>query len=300
MSEDHVALIVEDEPPIAAALVEIAASRAHGARRASTLEDVRAAAAEGGYCYVLLDMQIPTAPGGRPLVSAGETALALLRKGEPRRNARGRHLLPILVVTGYSSDPDFIWRIYDAEADGFVTKPFGDRVEVVLSKIREALASAGREEHAACTAPVDDAAASDEPRAAAARAPAPVVLVIDGEKQGRRTGFLVNGKRRELQDGRFAVLLRLIAVHLRNPGAWSSRQELGIARSPEVPSRIRKELEGAVPERFDVIVSDRGGSCRLNPEVLVERVAWDALAAHPDPKVQRIAREHAARAGSKT
>ena len=110
-------------------------------------------------------------------------------------------------------------------------------------------------------------------------------------------------RRREQEPQRergYGVLLRLIAAHLRNPGAWSSHQELGIARTPEAPSRIRKELEGAVPERFDPIVSDRGGSCRLNPEVLVERVPCDALAAHPGPTVQRIAKEQAAHAGAKT
>ncbi len=282
MSVRHVALIVEDDPATLAILVELVKSIGHEARTASTLAEVRAAAQAGGYCYVLLDMQIPSEAGAMPMIGSGETALALLREREPDRNANGRHLLQILIVTAYSREPDFVARMYDADANGFIDKPFGAKMEQVLDKIRACLKRAGREEHGDCA------------RKTRVKAPEAITekveLAIDGTRVGRRTAVHAGAARRELPDARFILLLRLIDAHLRTPGAWSTRQELGIGRSPEIPSRIREAFEGVFPEGFELMESDRAGKLRLNPEVGIGRIDWKALAGHPNAGVQRVAR----------
>lgn len=296
MSERHVALIVEDDPQIAEALEEILASIDHASRRASTLEEVRAAVLQGGLCYALLDMQIPPYAGARPLVSAGETALALLRKAHPRRNEQHQHLFPILVVTGYSKEPDFVARIYDAEGNGFIAKPFGDRIELVHDKIRASLLRAGHEEHAACLAdrsrdvPAPPSANAKDVVMSPGVNASEVRLVLDGKQVGRRTGLLCRGQRRELQDARFLVLLRLALAHIRAPGSWLSRTELGIARSPEVPSRIAEVFADLVPEGFVLVESDRNGSHRLNAAVVVE-VDWTALGRHSSEGVRKVVKK---------
>ena len=86
---------------IADILKELVASLGHEWIYASTLEEVRAAVAAGGYCYVLLDMQIPPDATSRASVGCGETALRLIRRAAPARNAGDQHVLPVLVVTGY-------------------------------------------------------------------------------------------------------------------------------------------------------------------------------------------------------
>lgn len=151
----HVALIVEDEPETAEYLRDFCASIGHSSRHCVTLADVRAAIAEGGFCYVLLDMQIPAEAGGRSMAMSGETALKELRALEPRRNAADAHLLPILVVTAYSREPAYVSKMHGKGADGFIAKPFSDREEENCALIKEALRLAGKEHHESCGAGED-------------------------------------------------------------------------------------------------------------------------------------------------
>lgn len=58
-----------------------------------------------------------------------------------------------------------------------------------------------------------------ETRDAAVASDARVVLTVDGAKNKRRTGFLVNGSRTDLQDGKFVHFVRLVVAHVRTPGS---------------------------------------------------------------------------------
>jgi DNA-binding response OmpR family regulator len=301
----HVALIVEDDPQIADILEELVTSLGHDCRRATTLEEVRAAVATGGYCYVLLDMQIPADARSRASVGCGETALRLLRRAAPARSTHDGHVLPILVVTSYSREPDFVTKTIKEGADDFIPKPFGERIDRVLDKIRDALARADREEHAACTAntlvgpfppttaplttPVTPVSA--ERPASAETSAATVRLAIDGTYRAQRNDVIVNGVRGSVTDAQFLVLLNAIGVHLRAPGEWESAAKLGMARSNWAPSRIVSELKDLLPKGFRVIEANKPHNFRLNPAIVIERVDWGALAKHPLPAVRKIAAE---------
>ena len=309
MTDQHVAFIVEDDPQIAEILKELVASLGHAWIHASTLEEVRVAVAVGGYCYVLLDMQIPAHATARPLLGSGETALGMIRKKEPRRNEAGAHVLPVLVVTGYSRDPDFVSKMYEMEADGFVAKPFDDRIEFVLDKIRAALLKSGREEHEYCgRIPAPVATSSAPPAALAAPSSpvdagisastargtsgtAPVRLVLDGTQSRKRTRVVVNGGSIDLQDAFFLFLLRVVVAGMQKRVEWATHHELGIARRPELPSRLRAALADFVPAGFEIVESDRDGRYRLNPRVVVEYIDWASLSRHSDPSVQKLAAE---------
>lgn len=288
MSDAHVALIVEDDDLIAADLAEIVASIGHDSRIVSTLAGVRKAIEEGGYCYVLLDMEIPIDKGGRPLVSAGYTALRLLREAHPHRTELHYHVLPILVVSGFSRDPEFVSGVRD-DANGFIAKPFADKLQAMCDSIQNCLRRAGRDKHAACVA-VPAVAAAPVPVADHAKT-SRVRLVLDGKRSGRRTSFLVSDERRDLQDSKFAVLLRLSAEQQRSPGVWIAQHALGVVERSDVPSKVSAVISRGMPKGFVAVQSDWNGSYRLHEDVIIERIDWEALASHPSPDVHKVVRD---------
>jgi CheY-like chemotaxis protein len=300
--DGHVALIVEDDPTIADILKELVGSLGHRWRHASTLEEVRSAVADGGFCYALLDMQIPADGKSRESVGCGETALRLLRRTFPARNANDKHVFPILVVTSYSRDPSFVSKTHKNGADDFLPKPFGERIDLVLDKVREALADAGREDHAACALPADGDEAvsaslselSEPPTPAASTEPSGVPtlrLEITGTHLAQRNGVFVNGASGSLPDGHFVVLLSAVSAHLRAPGEWHPDTKLGMVRNRWAPSRILSELKDLLPTGFRVLEANKPYNFRLNPAIVVERVDWPALAKHPQPAVRKMAAE---------
>ena len=294
---EHVALVVEDDPAIALILKQLVTSMGHLWLYASTLEETLSLVAAGGYCYVLLDMQIPANAGSDPIVGCGETALRAIRRAALQRTPSGRHVLPIVVVTSYAtSDPEFISKMYDMDANAFIPKPFRvDRLDIVLDKIRAALTRSEREAHdascggrGAAGAPVVGQA---EARGAAAIEAPTVRLVIDGVFSAGRTEVWIDGARGSLQDLNFEMFLKLVVVHLRTPGEWAPGSKLGVVRNTHGPSRIRAELKALVPEGFALVETSKGVGYRLGAGVVVERVAWGKLATHPQAGVRKVAGE---------
>ena len=301
MSGVHVALIVEDDPQVADVLEELVASLGHAFRHATTLEEVRAAVAAGGYCYVLLDMQIPADATSREAVGCGETALRLVRRASSARNAADHHVLPVIVVTGYSRDPDFVSKMHKNGADDFIPKPFGDRPDRILDTIRAALELAGREEHGACDAARGEQAVSSKVSAVVEEAPPgtasgsaaaePVRVAIEGTWLAQRNDLLVNGTRATLPDAHFTVFLSAVLAHQRARGEWESAAKLGMTRNQWAPSRIQSELKGLLPAGFRVLEANKPHAFRLNPAIVIERVEWGALGKHPQATVRKIAAE---------
>jgi DNA-binding response OmpR family regulator len=290
----HRVLVVEDDPRLAAELCRLLASIGHEAIHVSTLEELRAAIETGGFCCVLLDMEIPADARSRALVSCGETALQLLRKVYPHRRPNGFHVLQILVVTGYSTNHEFVSRIFEMNADGFIAKPFDQKPEVLLDKVRAALVKAGREDHDACEAlPLDGAKAT--PSAAPPRLTGTVTVDIDGSKNKLRNIVRVDSKPCELQDAKFLVFLRLVAARDRAPDAWVAKQDLKIARNPEMPHRLRLAFATTVPAGFLIVEGDKSGRLRLNPAVVVGSVDWKALESHANEAIKKLAKECVAR-----
>jgi CheY-like chemotaxis protein len=269
----HTAFIVEDDPTMAAQLKTLVESMDHAWIHVETLEEAREAMARGGFCYVLLDMQIPAAAGGPPVVGCGETVLRDLRERHPDRTARGKHRLQIIVITSYSREPEFVTRMLKLDADDFVAKPVV-RQEIVADKIREALAAAGREEHRTCGGVI----------------PALAPLVLDGREEGRCSYVRVHGEPRELQNAKFVALVRMVVAHADAPGTWLDKSTMGIAHAPETPSRIAQALKGLLPPGHKVVESNKQRGVRLNPMV-VAVADWSALEKHSEGAVRKMARE---------
>ena len=303
MGDSHLVLIIEDDEHIAEIEKGWVTSLGQRWRHARTLEEVREALAAGGYCYVLLDMQIPADALSRASVGCGETAFDMIRRAFPARLRNGKFALPVIVVTGYSRDPDFISKMYEVfDADGFITKPFGDRDDLLLDKIRGVLARAGRAEHALCkcagTGTGSVSPPAMEARQEASRESSPqgraesaVCIAIDGKRGAARTDVLVNGVRGSLQDALFVVFLNLVANHLRSKEAWGSAAKLGMARNDKAATRIRAAMKGMLPAGFVIVETQKTVGFRLNPVVVIERVEWGALRDHGQAGVRKVAGE---------
>jgi CheY-like chemotaxis protein len=287
--DTHCVLIAEDDPAMAQNLASFVASLGMRSRIASTLEEIDQAIAEGGFCCVLLDKQLPVTKGAAAYAATGDTGLAHLRAYDPRRNERDHHLLAIVIVTGVSQKDTFINDNHRRGATSFVAKSELD-ADRIAGEIQGALDRAGRSDHAAC-ASIEASRASD-PRVPS-RPPSPdtVPLVLDGVRIGRRTSFLVAGKRRDLVDSFFVVLLRLAAPRARGSQIAVSKADLGILRSPEIPSRIRDEVASALPEHFTFVQRATEGMFRLHPLVTVAPIDWSLFERHGHPGISAFATE---------
>src|SRR5204862_4813520 len=109
MDGRHTVLLVEDEPQMAEELGELLESLGHGHVHAATKEDAVRLVEEGGFCYVLLDLQIKAnADSIKAHVEAGQSLLELIRERYPRRNDEGKHRLQILVMSGHAKEHYFV------------------------------------------------------------------------------------------------------------------------------------------------------------------------------------------------
>jgi DNA-binding response OmpR family regulator len=285
----HRVLIAEDHAPTAKFLVELFASIGWDVTIVGSLEELRIAVAEGNFCCAVLDKHLPNAPGGLPLPMAGDTAMDVVRDYDDRPGPENCHLLPVIVATGASTHHYFVTDQFKRGADDFVAKPFEDDPQRLVRTVQDCMRRAGRADHAQCEAlgrapKVEAAVATPNVRDEGV-----VRLVIDGVAIASRTSFLINGKRRDLQDGHFVVFLRLCVQHVRTPNEYATGTELGFGTTAQMASRIRKDLADALPEGLVLIQNVRHVGYRLNPLVVIDRIDWAKLSAHSHPTVQQIA-----------
>jgi CheY-like chemotaxis protein len=292
----HHALIVEDDPKTAAELGQYVGSLGHTARIVHTLEGLEAALAKERFCYALLDKQLPAAKGCIPVLATGDLAQNRLRTLAPDRNGDDFHVFPILVITGFSRELAFVnENLVRRRGDAFIPKPCD--AETLTREVLAALERAGHSDHAACVAhaerprialPVAAGVAADEAKRGGAGEPLARVE-LDGLRIGQRTSFLVNKKRRDLQDRNFYVFFRACALRARGSEAFLSAAEIGFARAPHIPSRIEERLEGLLPDGLVFFQKGEENARRLHPRVHVEPIDYETFSRHPYPAIQKFA-----------
>ena len=163
MAAGHTALIVEDEPEMAAEIADLLRSFGHGHVHVETLADARARLDQGSFCYVLLDLQIKAdSQSIKPRVESGMSLLREIRQRYPVRSAEGTHLMPVIVISGHGKEPLGIIGAFRDGIDDFIVKPLGTQGQDVGTQIRLALQKAGRTDHAQCEAQTRQAAGQTE------------------------------------------------------------------------------------------------------------------------------------------
>ena len=124
MSERHVALIVEDEPEMAAEIGDLLRALGHDYVHAETLADARVLLEQGGFCYALVDLEIKADRQSiKPRVESGMSVLRELRERFPARKANDMHLVPVLVVSGHGRDPHNVIGAFKGGIDDFILRP---------------------------------------------------------------------------------------------------------------------------------------------------------------------------------
>jgi len=126
--------------------------------------------------------------------------------------------------------------------------------------------------------------------------PPPVTLVFECERA--KTGsmrIIANGKPVVLQDRYFAFLIKLVDVRLtsKTPNRWTSGDKLGADKINAPSWHVNRAFDGIVPEGFDVVQNDGKRQFALNPAIVIGRIDWSSVAAHPHEVVKAIARRHA-------
>ena len=156
----------------------------------------------------------------------------------------------------------------------------------IAPRIRSVATPPAVKPHRANGAAMEDRVAEGRP---------PLTLVVDAPRTTQRMGLLANGKRLFLQDSRFALIIRLIAARANDPQGWATYHEAGIPKARGPVSKTCGDFAPFVPKGFRVIRIDRRGKCRLNPEVIVERVDWEMVLAHPLEAIRKIAKTMASK-----
>lgn len=153
MVPGHTALIVEDEPEMAAEIADLLRSFGHGHIHVESLADARERLDKGGFCYVLLDLQIKAdSQSIKPRIEYGMAVLREIRQRFPSRSTQGTHLVPVIVISGHGKEPFNIIGAYRHGIDEFIVKPLGTQGQDVGALIQETLEKAGRTDHAQCEA----------------------------------------------------------------------------------------------------------------------------------------------------
>jgi CheY-like chemotaxis protein len=316
--DGHRPLVVEDDPAAAEIVCRILRARGDAPIVASNVESALAILETERPCYFVLDQGLPqNADDDKPDVLGGHAVTTAARASDTRHTGRG-FVTPILVLTAQPRKLEFVTGLFKDGIAAYVEKDVVDRVPAFNREITEMLARAGRQDHAQCAAlAVGAALAHPPPNGGAGRATGeggtdskgecagaeaargPIVVELDGGPGGglRRTGFLVNGARTDLQDAMFARLVRLVAAHEDAPEAYSPRHAIGILESRDATTAIRKAFKGLVPAGFEVLERDGYGGFRLNPQMRIDRVAWEKLEKHGDPGIAKVAIERRKRKG---
>jgi DNA-binding response OmpR family regulator len=153
MVKSHTALIVEDEPEMAAEIADLLRSFGHDHLHVETFADAKARLGQGGFCYVLLDLQIKAdSQSIKPRVESGMSLLREIRQRFPHRSANDMHLMPVLVISGHGKEPGDIIGAFKDGINDFIMKPLSIDGQDISGKIRRCLERAGRGDHGDCDA----------------------------------------------------------------------------------------------------------------------------------------------------
>ncbi|MBF0625396.1 MAG: response regulator [Magnetococcales bacterium] len=291
----HTALVVEDDPEMAEELRDLLRSLGHDTVSVPSQEEAMGLLDTGKFCFVLLDLQIKTAPDSiKARVEAGKTLLRKVRELFPARNQDDHHHLQILVMSGYAKEmPDVIQCLQDG-ADDFIIKPLSGNNPSLTAKIEESLHKSKRASHAECPGVMDLARRECAPNGSSTAIPPPgVQLSISGESQGKRTGIVIGGKASFLPDAQFLLLMRLVAGRVRDGQGWVHKVDLGSsdAEGFKGMSNLASAIQSLLPEGFAFYENDKKGSYRIHPVIVVGKIDHDRLGQHSSREVRKLSSE---------
>ncbi|MBF0583418.1 MAG: response regulator [Magnetococcales bacterium] len=292
---NHVALVVEDDPEMAEEVKDLLRSLGHDAYSVPSQEEAVSLLDAGKFCFVLLDLQIKTAPDSiKARVEAGKTLLRMIRERFPTRNREDHHHLQILVMSGSAMERADVIEALQNGADDFIVKPLGENKPAFGERIAQALIKSGRTVHAGCRGIMECASQKCSGNGQTVH---PLVsgirLSITGEPNGKRTGIEMDGKPLLLPDAQFLLLMRLVAAKVRNDQGWIHKDDLGSNDSEGFKgmSNLNNSLKPLLPTDVSFYENDKKGSYRINTSIGIGQVNHSRLAKHGLREVVRLSLE---------
>ena len=250
----------------------------------------------GKFCFVLLDLQILTAPDSfKPILDAGKILLKDIRSHFPARNKDDQHLLQIIVMSGYAKEtPDAVQCLKDG-ADDFIAKPLDPRSSAMARMIEECLKKSNRTNHLDCPVVMELARRDHVPIKGALDAvrPSEVQLSITGETQWKRTGAIIGGKSFSLPDSQFLLLMNLVVNRVRNIQGWTHKKDLGSNDDEGFKgiSNLNSVIQPHLPDGIHFYENDKQGHYRINPDIMIGRIDYDRLESHRLKSVAMLSSE---------
>lgn len=298
MGRRHVALLVEDEAVMATELGALLDSLGHDHVHVTNRTDAERALDTHEFCYVLLDLQIKANPDSiMPLVEAGQSLLELIRERYPRVDEAGKHLLPVLVVSGHAKETDYIVDAFQAGANDFVKKPIGTNRRPLKDKIQDALRNSGRQKHEHCGAICKVARAASS-AGALEMLPSAVAtmteIAIVGRQQDKRFEVRIANKPVFLTNASLLLLLKLYAARLRNAEGWAHKNhDLGVQNDQgwKGMTRFREELAPHLPSKTQAVENDGHGNYRIHPGIEIAKIDIARLEALANPDLTPVVAE---------
>jgi DNA-binding response OmpR family regulator len=114
-----IALIIEDDSSIRAALADRLESFGHDCEAVGSQSEAKERIERRGFTYILLDLELPIRFGRPPSIPTGKNVLRDIRTSSRNQTT------PVIVVTAHGHDrPDLAVELMRAGADHFVKKPF--------------------------------------------------------------------------------------------------------------------------------------------------------------------------------
>lgn len=216
----HAALIVEDEPAIAARLKEILQSLECEVTAVDNRRDAIALIKTQTFCVVLLDLEIKNEPDSlRGSEEGGPSVLREIRKLHTDRVGILAWRLPVVIVSAHVGDSDLVIEMMRQGASHAVHKSqLSRKVSEVVQKV---LHESGRVTHESCGASQTPAQAPGEK----------VVLSIPAEVGRRGVVIKFGGRRVRLTHAPFYLLLRLVDARLKGESVKATHKDVSVLRN---------------------------------------------------------------------
>jgi CheY-like chemotaxis protein len=257
MGTRHIALIVEDDPDMAAEMVDLLRAIDHDAVVATTKAEALAKLRQQQFCYILIDLQIKSEVTAlRARIESGMTLIEEIRQKYPHfhQNKTTAHLLPIIVVSGQAKDHDSIMHAIKLGATNFKRKPLSldEKMEEI---IRRDLSDCGRRNHEGC-------AAINEKLAAPCDFTSAESVEVSCSKSGN--WIKMNGKEYTFRGASQTQLIRLLHEgHASGHAKLHTKTILKKAGYSDNVDSLYKAFSGSTKPWREVIAFD-DGHCWLN------------------------------------
>jgi DNA-binding response OmpR family regulator len=289
----HTIFLIEDDADIAHGLTDLFRMMDWNTIVASTLDEFRQRAREGGYCLAIHDLEIPASTESiKAHVDAGLVGIQEHRARYPRCNDDGLHLLPMLCMSAFARDHRNGRKARRAGVDDAVVKPLDDNDESLVDTVKRLLRESGREDHARCEeltglARRDNSTAPPTP---ALNASAAVRIGLPGTVSRRnRTVVLVNDRPVDVTHTAFYVLLRLVEGRVKELG-YVSKEALGATEGEGFRGMsVMQDQLGPYVNGAKLYESIRGKGYALAKEVVIETIDLQVLAKHDEKRVRDVA-----------